>query len=916
MNELLQKLSPEVWTQVLKLYDVLCDLPHDTQVKQLKGLELSEEALLVLQKMLVSESDSNILNTSIDPLVESLLGKNASHHINPSDIVGRKFGPWQVIKPLASGGMGQVFIAHRADGEYEKDVALKIIKSGQFSELSKQKFIEEMRTLARFEHPNIARLIDGGTNDDDILYFVMELVTGSPICQYAIDHKLSLNERINLVLQTIDAVGYAHQNLVIHGDIKPANILVNEAGQVKLVDFGVARPLHVSAADINLPQFTPSYSSPEQVKGDLLSTASDVFGLCAVLYELCTGSAPRESATITTVGGYQQQLNIPIEKVYQRLKAVDLNEKDLSLMDGLDSKALDKALSHELGTIIDKGLQVDISARYKNTTELSHDLQLFLQGSAVPNHATHFWYRLSKTWQKNKLPITISTAAVFGVVASAVFAFNQAAIAEQEAEKANWSNQFLLSIFDQADPVKNQQKPMTVNQLAQVASEQLLNDEINLDPPIFINALSLLGTIQSKLGEAEAASNLHIKQIETIKGHGNDLSELAQAHFDLAMDYQQLGKFEPAMKHFKQASSVIPVEDEITHVGVTAMQSMAMIHTRFGKLDAASDILGRLLLIKSSILKADKPNLSMTNIFIAQARLETAKGNYELALKAIENSKYYFEKIHYDPIFFAEILGAEASIYGYMKRFDLAGSVDQKMVAIFKDHYGVKHPETMIALANQATHMGQGGDYAGAINAYLEIVNMLEDLAVPDFFAPIMYQNLAHQYRKAKQCEHAMDYFNQAEGLFKSLESRRIMGELNTANGLARCYLQLNELADSALYFEKAINLAIEQFGNEHKIYAQNQLMRVALLLAQNKYKDADLILSEVLKIFINEHGISSVQVADVYLKWAELYELQGLLKEARQKANQAVEIYVDQNNETVHAQQIAKAKGILGNGQ
>ncbi len=905
----INKLNADDWTQVLAAFDHLSDLTATEQSTYLADIQLSDQAKDMVTKMLASQDEPHILDHTIDPFVEILLGAEAvSERFNPSDIIGRSFGPWQVLDELAKGGMGQVFVAQRADGEFEKQVAIKVIKSGSFSALTEQRFKAEMQTLAQFEHPHIARLIDGGTSDDGIAYIVMELVVGTSICDYASSHALSLSARIHLVLQAIEAVEYAHQNLIIHGDIKPANLLVNDVGQVKLVDFGIARPFQEASGVAYLPQFTPSYSSPEQAQGKSLSTASDVFGLCAVLYELCSGLSPRARESVTTYIEYKQQLNTPIKNVFHRYQT-RLSEADTDVLAGHDSHQFTQALSQELGAIIDKGLQVEVSNRYKNTTELRNDLLLYTQGSVVPTYANNLMYRWRKAWHRNKASISISLMAVLGIVTFAVIAMNQAKVAEREAEKAQWTSEFLLGIFDQADPVKNQQNPITVNELTRFASEQLLKDEADFTPPVLINALSLIGSIQYKLGQAESAAKIHTKLVELLQQEQNKSQELAQAHFDLAMDYQQLGVFESALQHFKLAGEVTPLEQEVTHLGVTALQSEVMIYTRQNKLKEATAIINQLLALEEDILKTEEALLTMVNLYIAKARVDEHNQAFPQALQAIDKTKFYFKQIPYDPIFFAEILGTESSIHAHMQNYDLAAQVDQKSVAIFKQHYGTQHPETLIALANQATHLGQSGDYEAAIVAYLEIVGMIEGMQVPDFFAPIMNQNLAQQYRKNEQCHEAIKYFQLAESQFSGLETRRVLAEINTFSGQARCHLQLDDWEQSEAFFQQALALAKEHYGPEHTTYVGIQQMYWKLLLAQNKLTEMAAMIPGVQRILMEKYGSDSIQVAHVYLKWAQLHERQNNLIEAQKMSLHALTIYSDQQSTDQYAALIEEAK-------
>ncbi len=889
MNELLKKLSPVVWTQVLNLFDVLCDLPQEAQETQMAEADLSDEARLVLQKMLANESGTNILNTSIDPLVESLLGEQVLNHSNPSDIVGRKFGAWKVTKPLASGGMGQVFIARRADGEYEKEVALKIIKSGQFSELSKQKFTEEMRTLAQFEHPNIARLIDGGTNDDDISYFVMELVAGSPICTYAEKHKLSLHERIKLVQQTINAVGYAHQNLVIHGDIKPANILVNEAGQIKLVDFGVARPLHVSSADIYLPQFTPGYSSPEQTKGDLLSTASDVFGLCAVLYELCTGSVPRKSESITTLVDYHQQLNNPIEKVYQRFKAQCKSGHGIALMNGLDPKVIDRALSKELGTIIDKGLQVDVSARYKNTTELNNDLQLFLAGSAVPNHANHFWYRFSKTWQKNKIPITISSAAVFGIVASAVFAFNQAAIAEQEAEKANWSNQFLLSIFTAADPVKNQQQPISVNELTGLAAEKILAEKG--DVLLKTETLGLLSQIQYRLGQVKSAEQLTNEQIKLLNQQPKETHRLAAAHIHAGNNMEAQDNLEGAVHHFRQAMELAPLTDDVNEQSARAAMSLMNSLIRLNQTAEAAQIMLTLSSYEPDIAKLFSAHSLLASLYALKGKLALVEPDFKQALDDIAVAKSHALQVTDEPLLYPQILGIESDAFFNSGEALKAIEIDRELVAYFSEKFGKNHPETIDNLGRLAVSVASLGDMREGIRINQQIIDNLYGTEIKGHQMPAAYLNMGMSYRALNEHEKAIENFKKAQSLWPALEPRIPFYEASTDVGMARSLLALKKYEASKRFFEMALDGIKHEMGVNHPMFARFQIMYVPLLIEVGEYDEAESIIAKAHQLMVDTYGLGSKRTAVAKLRWAQLNAATGNSLVATQQAADVLDI-------------------------
>ena len=214
------------------------------------------------------------------------------------DMAGRRIGPYRLIRLIGHGGMGAVYLGVRDDDQYQKQVAIKLLKRGMDTDFMLSRFRQERQILANLEHPFIARMMDGGATEDGLPYFVMEYVDGVPITKYCAEKNLSIPERLRLFRLVCEAVQYAHQNLVVHRDIKPSNILTTKEGIPKLLDFGIAKVLDPGvSADVTLTQrelrmLTPDYASPEQVKGLPISTASDIYSLGAVLYELLTGQAP------------------------------------------------------------------------------------------------------------------------------------------------------------------------------------------------------------------------------------------------------------------------------------------------------------------------------------------------------------------------------------------------------------------------------------------------------------------------------------------------------------------------------------------------------------------------------------------------------------------------------------------------
>jgi serine/threonine protein kinase len=285
-------LNPERWQQVREILDKTIALRTSERSPYLDkvctgDLELRTEVESLLGSH--EQAGSIFLNTPAVDLKSAIpdIGRKP-------DRAGSRIGVYQIMEEIGHGGMGEVYRAVRADGQYDKQVAIKLVRVGFDTSLVLERFRHERQILASLDHPNIARLHDGGTTEDGIPYLVMELIEGMPIDQYCDTHDLDIPERLRLFNQVCAAVQYAHQRLVIHRDIKPGNILVTREGIPKLLDFGIAKILDPSAgAETTIVRpMTPEYASPEQIRGEPITTATDVFSLGVVLYRLLTGCSP------------------------------------------------------------------------------------------------------------------------------------------------------------------------------------------------------------------------------------------------------------------------------------------------------------------------------------------------------------------------------------------------------------------------------------------------------------------------------------------------------------------------------------------------------------------------------------------------------------------------------------------------
>src|SRR5436309_2061828 len=317
--------------------------------------------------------------------------------------IGRRIGSYELVEEIGVGGMGEVYRAVRADDEYRKEVAIKLVRSGQDSGFVLHRFKNERQILAGLDHPNIARLLDGGTTEEGLPYFVMEYVEGQPVYRYCDSQRLGVSERLRLFRQVCDAVAYAHQHLVVHRDLKPSNVLVTKDGAPKLLDFGIAKLLNpelmpetVTPTASAIRLMTPEYASPEQVQGFAVTPASDIYALGVLLYELLTGHRPYRFANRSPL---EVARVVCEDEPEQPSRAVALHEGLMPVETatggetasveaackarGATPETLRRELAGNVDNIIMKALRKEPSRRYPSVEEMRDDIARHLEGRPI-----------------------------------------------------------------------------------------------------------------------------------------------------------------------------------------------------------------------------------------------------------------------------------------------------------------------------------------------------------------------------------------------------------------------------------------------------------------------------------------------------------------------------------------------------
>ena len=499
-----------------------------------------------------------------------------------------RIGPYRLVRELGRGGMGRVYLAERDDGQYRSRVALKLIRGGADDGQLRERLVAERQILAALGHPNIARLLDGGVADDGRPYLVMEYVDGLPITTHADRHRLGIEERLRLFADVCSAVQHAHQNLVIHRDLKPGNILVTPAGQVKLLDFGIAKLLNptlgAASAPVTRTEFrvmTPEYASPEQVRGDAITTSSDLYSLGVLLYELLAGHPPYRLAGRSSVEALDLVCHRDPERPSTRVgreervarpdgTTEEVTPRTVAEARGLPPERLRRRLRGDLDGIVMMALRKEPARRYRSADLLRRDVEQYLAGRPVEAHRGSRRYRAGKFVRRHRVEVAAAALVLAGVLGGAGVAGWQARIAGDERDRAELSRlhaelalgqseevtRFLLGMFEAAnlDPAAGGEEVTARDLLSRGAARA---DDLTEQPEVQARMLDVIGRMYHQLGEYDEARRSLRRAVQIRRrALGPGSLELAATLVHLSWVHRSLSEPEDARKLLAEALEI------------------------------------------------------------------------------------------------------------------------------------------------------------------------------------------------------------------------------------------------------------------------------------------------------------------------------------------------------------------------
>ena len=744
--------------------------------------------------------------------------------------------------------MGVVYLAERADGNYRQKVAIKTLRLGAGPQAI-ARFLRERQLLANLQHQHIARLLDGGLTAGGEPYLVVEHVEGVPIDRYCDEQALGLRDRIELLCQVCEAVDAAHRQLIVHRDIKPSNILVTAGGDVKLLDFGIAKLLAGGGADTTLltqqPLMTLQYASPEQYRGEAINVASDVYQIGLLAFELLAGHHPYSLAGVT-----------PTE-AEQRITARDPEAPSITLeRRGHHAPFRARDLEGDLDTIVMKALRKEPERRYGSARELRQDLVRHLDDLPVSARPATLRYRLSKLLRRHAAAALVATVLLLtltGMTAAFIYrlqvesdrtqreadqARQERATAEQAKEEAEEVTDFLINLFQVSNPNTSKGEPLTAKELLERGGD-ILDQDLAERPRIRARLIQAIGRVYMTMGMYEAA----------------------------------IEKLNESLAIFDTAAS-----DDVESL-VNTLDFLGQTLVLTGQAQEAVPYLERSIRLFDEHLDPERLDRSHLLVGLASALEETGQFDRaeQLARTAVGLAQDRYgpdsRQVEYP-------LGTHADVLQSLGRYEEAGAALQKALDIRRQNFGLDTPKSANGLVNLAALYGEIGKPELAIPALEEAIPIYEKTFGASHVAVgVSHLNLCNARFEVGEFDAAEQHCNRAIAIMEATEHPRRIARGYISLGAVK--MQLGEITDAVDLRRRALSVLEAGYPPDHEIIAEGANALGEALHKMDRGQEAEEHFRRARQVYVAALGEEHLHVSDPVLNLAILYEARGEIAEA-----------------------------------
>jgi serine/threonine-protein kinase len=763
------------WRRVSEIFDRIVDAPVGDRAALLEGFCGQESDIRRDVETLLA---ADVLGDAFGAQTFELRAATAAAWMLDHDAaapVGALIGSWRVVRELGRGGMGVVLLVDRADGQFEQRAALKLIKRGMDNEAVLARFLRERQILARLSHPNIARLLDGGLAADGRSYLVMEYVDGAPLLDYCAQHGLGLRARIDCALQVCAALQFAHRQLIVHLDIKPSNVLVTQSGEVKLLDFGIAKLLGAERAGSTTEvtgsardgPLTPAYAAPEQLLGEPVSTATDVYSLGCLLYELLTGRRPTDLDDATSQKEICAALDRPEPEAPSRVSPGNRNAGIMPFPS--------HDLRGDLDLILLKTLQREPERRYATIEALAQDLRSHLHGLPVAAHRDSALYRSGKFVRRHRIGMALAASALLVLLATTAFALWEAASAREQARRAETVTDFLVDIFRVADPRGTPGGLKFSAKDVLDSGSKRLETELDKYPQLASSFAQVLGKIYQELGENDRAIALLLRSLE-LRGDGvHSDSAYADTVALLGRAQYEKGDYAVALQSAQQALEIHRAQGKSSSPAIAGdLALQGEIARRQGDFNRAENLL--------------KDALAMSRVTLIAPHAQIAAQLNQLA-----------------------------ALYSDMHRLPDGIVATEEALGMFRSLYGENHLDVAENLVNLAVFRMQTDRIAESLPLFDEAITICRRLLPAD------HSMLADALAGRARAFDRLGRYREAEPLY--LEAlgmqRRLLGNQHpalaaTLNNLSVLHFHEDDYVGTADFSRQAMAIWAAQGKPEH----------------------------------------------------------------------------------------------------
>lgn len=866
--------ASDLWPEIEKLFHTCLDLDPAARRELLDRRRTGSPELVAEVESLLRSSGST--SGWIDDAFRDVLDDATG--LDPRPAEGERIGPYRIRRELGEGGLGIVFLAERADQHYAMQVAIKVVKRGMDTREILRRSRLERQILADLDHPHIARLLDGGATDDGLPYFVMELVDGRPIDLYCREESLSLTARLRLFQKVCAAVHYAHQNLVVHRDVKPANILVTNEGLPKLLDFGIAKLLHpgsdrrrVAFTTPGVRLLTPEYASPEQVLGQALSTATDIYSLGVLLYRLLCERPPY----VLGNHGPGELERVICEEDIPMPSAVAGELEGPTSLAGLAPRRLAQLLRGDLDNIVSKAMRKEPGRRYGSAEQLSRDIERFLRDQPVLARPDTLRYRSAKFIRRNRGPVA-AVVLVFVVLVTAVIVTTDAARrarraqetaeahldrAEAEKARAEQAAGLVLETFEVVELGEALQGSVELRDIDRLVERLLESGE---QPPLIYAAnLDTSGQLYLQLGSHEKAEPRLVEALEIRRSHqGVDPLDLATSSNRLGELYFAQGRMDEARELIHEALEIRlrALGPEHEQVAESLNNQGALFRAR-GESEKAEAVHREVLRIRRRLESVDPLDVanSLANLSVAlfdQRKREQAAEFLEEALRIQQ------EELGPEHPAVAREMVRLATVYFSIGELDRAGVLFRDALEMQRRFLEPRHPQLAVTMNNFARLRERQERFEEAEALLRESLELQRQAAARDpvRITPTM-NNLARLLVRSKST------LPEAEDLLREALRirRRHLPETDERIAFSllevgRLLTQQGELAAAESHLREALVIRQQNHAEDHWRVAEAQSALGIVRAAQGRVSEAEALLRSSLELLERDLGPDNVR--------------------------------------------------------